>query len=126
MMNCHAPCRSPRECAVGDEGRSVSWDVATAGIILGAVVLVLALTTVVGRRRGYGFGGRTIARCRRGHLFTTLWIPGASLKAVRLGWARFQFCPVGRHWTLVVPVKGTDLTPEQRDEAAANRDASIP
>jgi hypothetical protein len=25
-------------------------------------------------------------RCRRGHLFTAIWIPGISFKAVRLGW----------------------------------------
>ena len=65
-------------------------------------------------------------RCRRGHLFSTLWVPGASLKAVRLGWARYQYCPVGRHWSLVVPVKDADLTPAERAQAAERRDASIP
>lgn len=82
--------------------------------------------TIVGRRRGYGFGGRTFVRCRRGHLFTTIWIPGASIKAVRLGWWRFQRCPVGRHWTLVVPVKETELTHEEREQAVQNRDRTIP
>jgi hypothetical protein len=100
--------------------------VAPAIGILVAVVVLVAVTIVVGRRKGYGFGGRTIARCRKGHLFTTLWIPGASFKAVRLGWARFQYCPVGKHWTLVVPVKESDLTEEQRAEAAAHKDPSIP
>jgi len=33
---------------------------------------------------------------------------------------------VGRHWSLVVPVKDADLTEEQRAEAAAHRDTSIP
>ena len=59
--------------------------------------------TVIARRRGYNFGRNTIVRCRQGHLFTTTWIPGASLKAIRLGWARFQRCPVGHHWSLVTP-----------------------
>ena len=94
-----------------------------------AVVLVaaLALSTVVLRRRGYsGLGGKTIVRCRQGHLFTTIWVPGASLKAVRLGWARLQRCPVGPHWSLVTPVNESTLTDEERAEAAAHRDLRIP
>ena len=64
--------------------------------IVGLVIVGLAVATVVARRRGYsGLGGNTIVRCRRGHLFSTIWIPGASLKAVRLGWFRVQYCPVG-------------------------------
>ena len=91
-----------------------------------ALVAVLVVQTIVLRRRGYKVGGRTVVRCRRGHLFTTLWVPGASLKAVRLGWVRYQRCPVGRHWSLVVPVKEADLTEEERAQAAEHRDASIP
>lgn len=37
-------------------------------------------------------------RCSAGHVFTTIWMPLGSLKAVRLGWKRWQYCPVGRHW----------------------------
>jgi hypothetical protein len=40
--------------------------------------------------------------------------PGASLKSVRLGWWRFQRFPVGRHWTLVTPVRDSDLTADER------------
>jgi hypothetical protein len=94
---------------------------------VGAVlVAVLVVQTVVMLRRSYSVGGRTVVRCRRGHLFTTLWVPGASLKAVRLDWARYQYCPAGRHWTLVVPRRDEDLTAAEREEAAAHRDASIP
>src|SRR6185312_2754386 len=46
-------------------------------------------------------GGNVVVRCRSGHLFTTIWIPGASVKALRLGWWRVQRCPVGRHLSLV-------------------------
>lgn len=92
--------------------------------VVGAAALIAM--TVIGRRKGYGFGGRTFVRCRRGHLFTTIWIPGASVKAVRLGWWRFQFCPVGRHWTLVVPVKEADLSADEREQAIQNRDRTIP
>jgi hypothetical protein len=94
---------------------------------LPAVVAVLAVGTVVARRRGYsGLGGGTIVRCRSGHLFTTIWIPGASVKSIRLGPRRFQYCPVGRHLALVAPVKDTELTSDERQAAAARRDVRIP
>lgn len=91
-----------------------------------AVVAVIVGMTVVGRLAGYRFGRNTVARCRQGHLFTTIWIPGVKLKAVDLLVARFQWCPVGRHWSLVVPVRDRDLTDEQRRDAAACRDVRLP
>jgi hypothetical protein len=90
-----------------------------------AVVAFYVASTVVARRLGYGVGGETVVRCRRGHLFTTIWIPGASLKAVRLGWWRFQRCPIGPHWSLVAPVRAADLGDEERKQAAAVRDGLI-
>ena len=93
----------------------------TAAIIAAAIP-----TTLLLRRRGYKLGANTIVRCRAGHLFTTTWIPLASLKAVRLGPYRFQRCPVGHHWTLVHPVNETTLTDEQRAGAQAVRDTRIP
>jgi hypothetical protein len=90
-----------------------------------AVVAFYVASTVVARRLGYGVGGETVVRCRRGHLFTTIWIPGASLKAVRFGWWRFQRCPVGPHWSLVAPVRAADLGDEERKQAAAVRDGLI-
>ncbi len=78
------------------------------------------------RRLGYKVGGNTIVRCRQGHLFTTIWVPGASLKSIRLGWARVQRCPVGKHWSLVTPVKDADLTDDERRDAAEHRDIRIP
>lgn len=97
-----------------------------APIVIAVVALTFIVWTLVARRRGYKVGGRTIVRCRQGHLFTTLWVPGASIKAVRLGWLRFQYCPVGRHWTLVAPVKEADLTEEERRAAAEQRDVRVP
>jgi hypothetical protein len=82
--------------------------------------------TLALRRRGYPFGGDVVVRCRQGHLFTTIWVPLASLKAVRLGWWRFQRCPVGRHWSLVSPVRASELSEEQRLAAAAAKDVRIP
>jgi hypothetical protein len=78
------------------------------------------------RRLGYSVGGKTIVRCRRGHLSTTIWIPGGSLKAIRLGWGRYQRCPVGSHWSLVTPVRASDLTEEERAAACAVLDTRIP
>jgi hypothetical protein len=76
--------------------------------------------------RGYPLGGRMIVRCRRGHLFTTLWIPSVSVKALRLGWLRFQRCPVGHHWSLVTPVRDSELTDAERSAARARRDIFLP
>jgi hypothetical protein len=91
-----------------------------------AVVAILLGGTLVARRLGYKIGGNVVVKCRQGHLFTTIWIPGASLKAIRLGWARIQRCPVGKHWTLVTPVRDSDLTDEERRTAAQHRDVRIP
>jgi len=76
--------------------------------------------------RGYPIGGRLIVRCRDGHLFTTLWVPSASVKALRLGWVRLQWCPVGHHWTLVTPVKESELTAKERRRARPQHDLPLP
>ena len=76
--------------------------------------------------RGYPIGGNLVVRCRKGHLFTTLWIPGASVKSIRLGWWRIQRCPVGRHWSLVTPVKPKELTEEEERSARARHDFRLP
>jgi len=65
-------------------------------------------------------------RCSAGHLFTTIWIPLASLKAVRLGNRRYQRCPVGRHWATVVPLDADSASVEDLATAAAVHDIRIP
>jgi len=92
-------------------------------VIVGAAY---AVGTVRARRRGHAVGGNVVVRCRKGHLFTTLWVPGASFKAVRLGSKRWQHCPVGDHWSIVTPVRDADLSDEQRVIAARHRDIRIP
>ncbi|MGO8827170.1 MAG: hypothetical protein ACLQU9_18285 [Acidimicrobiales bacterium] len=105
-------------------GAIVALAIAIAVVV---VVLVAVGGSKWGRRRGYsGVGGDTIARCSRGHLFTTLWIPGASLKAVRLGFKRYQRCPVCRKWRIVEPVPDSELTDEDRLLAAQHHDARLP
>jgi hypothetical protein len=92
-------------------------------MILGAAVL---LEPVAMRLRGYPMGGKLVVRCRKGHLFTTLWIPGASLKSVRVGWWRFQRCPVGKHWSIVTPVKQSELNEDERRTAREHKDLRLP
>jgi hypothetical protein len=65
-------------------------------------------------------------RCSAGHLFTTIWIPLASLKAVRLGGKRFQHCPVGHHWATVTPLDAATATSSELASATAVHDLHIP
>jgi hypothetical protein len=90
------------------------------------LVGLAAVATVVLRRRGYPLGGNVIVRCHKGHIFTTIWVPLASLKAIRLGWWRLQRCPVGEHWALVRPVKAAELTDAERRSASEHRNVRIP
>lgn len=95
---------------------------------LGPLVLVVAVLAAVtwAGRRGRRVGADVIVRCLAGHLFTTIWIPGLSAKAIHLGWARLQWCPVGEHWTLVTPVAGSGLTDEERWLAGRYHDGPVP
>lgn len=93
---------------------------------LALVVAILVGAAVYARRRGYHLGANTVVRCRDGHLFTTIWIPGASFKSIRIGWYRWQHCPIGDHWTWVVPVRDDDLTPQDRMRAELHHDVPLP
>ena len=97
-------------------------------IILAAVLAVVIIAGVVtARRRGYaGDATHRIVRCSKGHVFTTIWLPGVSFKSIRLVGARYQYCPVGRHWSLVRPVPEDELTDEDRQSAERYRDSRIP
>lgn len=94
--------------------------------LLAFFVALDAIATLVARARGYSVGGETPVRCRRGHLFTTIWIPGVSVKSLRLGWWRVQWCPIGHHWTIVAPVRSSDLTWLQRRTAESHHDVRVP
>jgi len=95
-------------------------------VLVTAGVLVGVEAVVVSRRRGSLLVLDTVVRCRSGHLFTTWWIPGASVKALRLGWWRLQHCPVGAHWSLVTPVSMSTLSDHERQSAAGCHDLRIP
>jgi hypothetical protein len=93
-------------------------------VLLATAAIVGA--TIVGRKLGYNLGRNTIVRCRQGHLFTTVWISGVKLKAIDLGVARIQRCPVGGHWSLVTPVKDASLSETERQFAREHHDVRIP
>lgn len=97
-------------------------------VIIAVVAGVLIALSLARRAAGSGRAGgaETIVRCRAGHLFTTIWLPLASLKAVRLGPWRYQYCPVGKHWALVRPVDEAELSAEERRQALATRDIRLP
>jgi hypothetical protein len=95
-------------------------------LIAGAVAATYAAGTVAAKRMGYSFGRNVVVKCRAGHVFSTIWIPGGSLKSLRLGLWRVQWCPVGKHIALIHPVKAADLTDDVREAAAAGHDVPIP
>lgn len=65
-----------------------------------------------------------VVRCNAGHIYRSIWIPFASLKAARLGWnLRFQHCPVGHHWSLTRKVDPATLKNDERAQAIANHDS---
>ena len=65
-------------------------------------------------------------RCAAGHLFTTIWVPLGSLKAVRLAGKRYQRRPVGRHWAMVTPLDTATASSGELASAAAVHDLRIP
>ena len=89
-------------------------------------VSVIAGGTVAARLLGYKLGGNVVVRCRQGHVFSTIWIPGVKLKSLDLVVARVQRCPVGKHWSLVVPVRDSELTEGERQFAKEHHDVPIP
>lgn len=86
---------------------------------------IVAGVIIAGRLNMFRRFDRSV-RCRDGHLFTTIWIPGASLKAVRLGRRRMQRCPVGGHWTIVVPLDPQTASAADLQAAAATHDLRVP
>jgi hypothetical protein len=104
----------------------------TPSAIILLPLLILVVFIVLGgrfmRSKGYprGGGNDVVVRCRQGHLFTTIWIPLVSLKAVRLGPLRYQHCPVGHHWSLVDIVNLADLSDTDLRLAAEHHDLRIP
>lgn len=107
----------------GDSGASRSQRRRNRLAIIAGAMLVEAIPVW---RHGYGIGGNVTVRCHKGHLFTTIWLPGASLKSLRLGSRRVQWCPVGHHWSMVKLVRESDLSGRERRNAHEHKDIRIP
>ena len=93
-------------------------------IVLAALAAVAIEAAATWLRSGR-LGGRLIVRCHRGHLFSTIWLPAASVKSLRLGFWRVQRCPAG-HWSLVRPVRASELSTRQRARAQGLKDVRLP
>lgn len=94
-------------------------------IVVVAALLAFAAGALLARRRGYIQIGEVVARCGRGHLFTTDWNRKLSLREISLGWTRLQRCPVGDHWSFVRLVEDSALTSEEKRLAREQRDSAI-
>jgi hypothetical protein len=94
--------------------------------VLAIAVAAVGVETAATWLRSRRLGGRLMVQCRAGHRFETIWIPGVSLKALRLGPWRLQHCPVGAHWSLVTPVNETQLSEFERELGHSQRDLRIP
>jgi hypothetical protein len=69
----------------------------------------------------------TPVRCSAGHLFTTIWVPLVSVKAVRLADTRYQHCPVGHHWASVTRLDDDGAaTGAELAQAALVHDVHVP
>jgi hypothetical protein len=90
-----------------------------------AALVAVALEAAATWLRSGRVGGRLIVRCRQGHLFSTIWLPAASVKSLRLGWWRVQRCPVG-HWSVVTPVRASELSARERARAGKLKDVRLP
>jgi hypothetical protein len=90
------------------------------------IVGVIAGGTVIARLLGYKLGTNVVVRCRQGHVYSTIWIPGVKLKSLDFVVARYQRCPVGKHWSLAVPVRDAQLTEGERQFARQHHDVRIP
>jgi len=74
-------------------------------VVIAVATLVVALAQWLGRQRRTDGRFQALARCPDGHVFTTTWLPLFLLPVPRVGLVAFRYCPVGQHWTFVVPVR---------------------
>lgn len=95
-------------------------------VIVAAVALAVASVVATRRRGRTDLEGRTLVRCRSSHLFRTTWGPGPSLASMRRGRGRVQYCPVGRHWTLVSVVKDEGVLDHHVRRSVVPRDLAAP
>ncbi len=61
-------------------------------------------------------------RCSQGALYSTIWWPLGSFKAIHLGRTRIQRCPVHHKWERVSKVDPASLSSEELQRAIGVRD----
>ena len=66
-----------------------------------------------------------VVECRQGHRYRSIWVPGGSLKAVRWFNRRWQYCPVGHHWSWTRRVDADRLSPDELNAANAVHDLRV-
>jgi hypothetical protein len=91
-------------------------------ILVVAAVLAFGAGAIIARRKTRAHLGRTAARCRQGHLFTTIWGVKGAHRVTDFGWMRLQRCPVDGRLTLVYPVDESTLTREEKKLAKQVQD----
>ena|ERR1035437_512080 len=97
----------------------------TALVVVLIWVILVMIPTAITFNKGLRFGKNVAVRCSANHLYTTIWIPSVSLKAVRWGFRRYQYCPVGKHWVWTTRLREPELTSEAIDEASKTHDIRI-
>ena len=66
-----------------------------------------------------------VVECSEGHRYRSIWVPGGSLKALRWFNRRYQWCPVGRHWSWTRRVNADRLTAAEVEAASAVHDLRV-
>ena len=94
-------------------------------LVLPAISLAgfAALGEYLGRRDPERFD--PVVECKQGHRYRTIWIPGGSLKALRWFNRRYQWCPVGHHWSWVRRIDADRLSADERRAAYAVHDLRV-
>lgn len=90
-------------------------------------VVALAGFAFLGRYLGRRYPQRfdPVVECSQEHRYRSLWVPGGSLKAVRWFNRRFQWCPVGRHWSWTRRIDAGQLSEDQLSAANAVHDFRV-
>ena len=98
--------------------------VLTLAVIL-AWLAVFIIPTQLIISKGLHFGKNVPVSCKSEHLYQTIWIPGISLKAFRWGRVRYQYCPIGKHWSWTHQLDRKARTPEALLDASKVHDLRI-
>ena len=97
----------------------------TALVVVIIWVTLVMIPTAIIFNTGLQSGKNVVVRCTTNHLYTTIWIPSVSLKAIRWGFRRYQYCPVGKHWAWTSQLRRPELTSDAVEEANKMHDIRI-